>query len=65
MASLSQPFVIFDEETSTLKGLDVDIINNFAKKYNFHVDFVIANESLNGAFSDGFNDQIAQYILDS
>lgn len=67
MASISEPFVIFDSKTSTLKGLDVDIINNFAKKYNLAVEFVIANESLNEAFYDknSSGDGIIRYILDA
>lgn len=67
MASLSEPFVILDEKLSTLRGLDVDIINNFAKKYNLVVEFVIANESLNLAFSSDneLGNKLARRIFDS
>lgn len=53
MASVAEPFVIYDRKTSTLKGLDVDIINSFAKKHNLLVKFVLTDEKVNEVFMDG------------
>lgn len=68
MAFIAEPFVIYDRKSSTLKGLDVDIIENFAKKFNLHVKFLLSNESLNELFEAGMvkatRDQ-RQIFLDS
>lgn len=37
LASIVEPFVIYDKETSKLSGLDIDIVTNFAKKINLQV----------------------------
>lgn len=51
MVSLANPFAIYDSRTQSLKGLDVILVDNFAKKFNLLPDYVIANQSLNEAFS--------------
>lgn len=49
-----RPFVTVDE--NKLGGLDVSIIENFAKKLKLEVNYVQINESLNLVFDkDGFN----------
>lgn len=55
MASQMKPFVFYDK--NTLKGLDIDIIENFAKKFKLKVKYITKNKSLNEAFStqDGFD----------
>lgn len=53
MASVAEPFVIYDRKSSTLKGLDVDIINNFAQKHKLNVKFVLTDEIPNEVFKDG------------
>lgn len=53
MAFIAEPFVIYDRKSTTLKGLDVDIIKIFAKKFNLHVKFLLSNESLNELFETG------------
>lgn len=44
------PFVFYDEN-GALRGLDVSIIENFAKKFNFRIKYNEFNESLNEVFS--------------
>lgn len=49
--SEQRPFVMFDQN-GTPTGLDVLIIKNFARKFNFQVDYSILNSSLNYIFTD-------------
>lgn len=45
------PFVIYNPKGNP-RGLDVVIIQNFAKQFNFVIKYVFVNESLNHVFSD-------------
>lgn len=51
MVSQAEPFVFIDNATQKLNGLDVKIIENFAKRVNLQVNYIITNESLNEVFS--------------
>lgn len=51
MVSPAEPFAYFDAKNHYLNGLDVKIINNFAKKYNLKINYVVTNENLNEAFN--------------
>lgn len=51
MASPIEPFVVYNPNQSKLIGLDVEIIENFAKKFNFEVKFIMTNESVLEIFS--------------
>lgn len=53
MASIAEPFVIYDRKLSILKGLDVDIIHHFAKKLNLDVKFLLTEVNINEVFRDG------------
>ena len=46
------PFVILGRNRTSM-GLDVQILENFAKKFHLQIDYVIINSSLNCAFSNG------------
>ena len=61
MVSQSKPFAF--HENGVLKGLDVNIVENFAKKLILKVNYILANESLNYVFSteESF-DKFAQSI---
>lgn len=61
VASVAEPFVIYDENSSTPKGLDVDIINNFAKQFNLQVKFLMANENLNEISANG-NQRLRSFV---
>lgn len=50
MASHAKPYV-FDGGQS-IKGVDVDIIENFARKFNLKVKYIIADEPLREIFSN-------------
>lgn len=50
--SEQKPFVILDPNGGSPKGLDVLIVENFAKKFNFKIDYYILNASLNYIFVD-------------
>ena len=50
MASQAKPFVFRKEES--INGMEIEMINNFAKTFKLHVDYIIANESLKEVFSD-------------
>lgn len=49
LVSQTKPFAFY--ENHSLKGLDIEIIRNFARKFNLQIKYVILNESLNVAFS--------------
>lgn len=51
MASTIKPFVVYHPNQSTLIGLDVKIIENFAKRFNCEAKFIMTNESLLEIFS--------------
>lgn len=53
MASIAEPFLIYDRKLSTLKGLDVDMIHHFAKKLNLNVKFFLTEVNINEVFRDG------------
>lgn len=66
LASIAEPFVIYDKETSKLSGLDIDIVTNFAKKVNLQVEFIMANESLKAVLnSENRLRNSSQFVLDS
>lgn len=46
-----KPFVNIDENGKP-NGLDVQIIENFAKKYDFHINYISLNSSLNYNFAN-------------
>lgn len=48
MVSPSKPFAFY--ENQSFKGLDVLIVENFAKKYKLKIKYILANESLNKQF---------------
>lgn len=62
LASVAEPFVIYDKNSSIPNGLDVDIINNFAKQFNLQVKFLIANENLNEIFANGDPDRLKSFV---
>lgn len=49
-----KPFVVIDQSGKP-KGLDVLIIEHFARKFNLHIDFIIVNASLNYIFASNKN----------
>lgn len=49
MASQIKPFVFY--ENRLLKGLEVDMIENFAKQFNLSIEYIVTNESLNEIFN--------------
>lgn len=51
MVSQSEPFAIHDSNRQSLKGLDVKMMDHFARKLHLEVKYIIANESLNVEFS--------------
>lgn len=55
MASQAKPYVY--ENKPSIRGLDVDIIKNFAKRYNLKIDYIITDQQLKEVFSseDRFN----------
>lgn len=48
MASQAKPYVY--EQKQSFRGLDIDIIENFAKKHNLKIEYVSASESLREVF---------------
>lgn len=46
-----KPFTYLDQN-GVPKGLDILIIENFAKKFKFQLDFIIVNSSLNYIFTN-------------
>lgn len=48
MASQAKPYVY--AQTKSLKGLDVDIMENFAKRQNLKIDYIIADQPLKEVF---------------
>lgn len=58
MVSQSKPFAFY--ENQAFKGLDVNIIENFAKKFKLNIKYVLANESLFAVFSTP--DKLNNYI---
>lgn len=50
MISQIKPFAFYENET--FKGLEVDIINNFAKKFNLNVIFSMSNITLKKIFNN-------------
>lgn len=59
-----KPFVILNQN-GTPSGLDVLIVQNFAKHFNFELKFLPINQSLSSIFSDGrhLEDSSFQQIL--
>ena len=52
MMSQANPFAF--HENGVFKGLEVKIVENFAKKLKLNVNYILANESLNEIFlTDG------------
>ena len=48
LVSQSKPFAFY--ENGAFKGLDVNIVENFAKKFNLNVEYTVPHESLNKMF---------------
>lgn len=48
MVSPSKPFAFY--ENGLFKGLDVNIVENFARKFKLKIQYILANESLNEIF---------------
>lgn len=66
LASIAEPFVIYDKETSKLSGPDIDIVTNFAKKVNLQVEFIMANESLKALLNyENRLGNLSQFVLNS
>lgn len=51
MYSHQAPFVIKSDLDGSLKGLDISIMENFAKKMNLHIEYIQSNESLHSVFN--------------
>lgn len=52
MYSIRQPFVMeSDVRGSQLKGLDVSVVENFARKFQVKTKYIRSNESLNTVFN--------------
>lgn len=62
--SQQKPFVILDKNGSPT-GLDVSIMENFAKKFNIHIDYIVVNSSLNYVLTNetNINSLFSQSIL--
>lgn len=60
MASEIEPFVVYSPNKSELIGLDVKIIENFAKRFKVKVKFIMTNESLLEIFSS--DDRTAHFL---
>ena len=45
------PFVILDQNGGPPTGLDVSIMENFAKRFRFKIDYCLVNSSLNYTFA--------------
>lgn len=60
MASPIEPFVILSPNKSELIGLDVKIIENFAKRFKVEAKFIMTNESLLEMFSS--DDRTARFL---
>lgn len=45
LATERKPFVFY--ENHLLKGLDVDIIENFAKKFHLSIEYMVENDTVN------------------
>lgn len=50
-SSAAEPFVIYDREKGAFGGVEVKIIENFARKFSHTIAFIYANVSLNNVFS--------------
>lgn len=50
MASVSKPFIF--HENKSLKGMEIELINGFANKFELNVDYIVANESLKEVFNN-------------
>lgn len=62
--SQQQPFV-YRNQYNTLMGLDVFIINSFAKKFHFQIKYIEFNTSLNEMFNKEEpmeNDLLGEYL---
>lgn len=51
VSNQAEPFVIYESNRKLLKGFDVEIMDNFAKKLRLTVKYIMVNESLNEIFS--------------
>lgn len=52
MFSHRNPFVIDSDQNLLPRGLDVSIVENFAKKYKLHTKYIRSNGSLNSVFHE-------------
>lgn len=65
LASVMEPFVIYDGHSRRFTGLDVDILENFAKKIHFEVEFVASTKHLNEIFcKENKSIDVSQLIQD-
>lgn len=60
MSSQAKPYVF--HENGSLKGMEVDIITNFAQKFHLKVNLVEVNESLKDIFSTHMMGKFLQSI---
>lgn len=53
-----EPFVTEDEMSGVPRGLDVSIMENFARKYNLKTEYIRSNQALNLALfsEEAFNE---------
>lgn len=52
MYSIREPFVMESHlKGSMLKGLDVSVVENFARKFQMKTTYIRSNESLNSVFN--------------
>lgn len=63
MVSQTESFSFYDSNKQSWNGLDIEIVENFAKKINATIKYIVSNESLNGIFS--FEDRIKIFLADS
>lgn len=60
MASVVEPFVTYHSNQSALIGLDVKIIENFAKRFKLEPKFIMTNQSLLEVFTS--DDRAARFL---
>lgn len=58
LASDAKPFVFKDKQS--VKGVEIEIIKTFAKKFKLDIDYIVINESLKEVFSN--EDRSTQFL---
>lgn len=56
MASEAKPFVFKDKQS--VKGVEIELIKNFAKKFKLDVEYIVTNESLREVFSNEIQSEL-------